>query len=150
MLFVDNDDHARIGFTQMHQVEQTPSTVAFLCDAFAYYGRLDVSAKRLLTDNGSAFRSRALQAVCKELGSRHKFTQAYRFQTNSKAERFIQNAPHEWAYRITHYHASERTAMFAIRQHHYNLHRPHAGIDGKPPVSRLKSASNNNVLTLES
>jgi transposase InsO family protein len=114
MLFVDNDDHARIGFTQMHQVEQTPSPVAFLCNVFAYYGRLGVSAQRLLTDNGSAFRSRALQALCEELGSRHKFTQAYRFQTISKGERFIQNALHEWAYRIAHYHSSERTAMLAM------------------------------------
>jgi transposase InsO family protein len=148
MLFVAIDDHARIGFTQMHSDERTPAAVAFLRDAVAYYGSLGVSIKRLLTDNGSAFRSNAFRAACAELGVRHKFTRAYRPQTNGKAERFIQSALREWAYGIAYEHSSERTAMLAKWQHHYNWHRPHAGIGGRPPMSRLKSASDNNVLTL--
>jgi hypothetical protein len=131
MLFVDIDDHARVRFTQMHPIEQTPSTVAFLGDALACCGRLGVSAQRLLTDNGSAFHSRAFLTACIESGSRHKFTRAYRPQTNNKAEHFIQNALHERAYRSAHYHSSERTAMLAMWQHHYNWHRPHADIDGR-------------------
>jgi transposase InsO family protein len=148
MLFVAIDDHARIGFTQMHPDERGPAAVAFLRDAVAYYGRLGVSIKRLLTDNGSAFRSTAFRSTCIELGIRHKFTRAYRPQTNGKAERFIQSALREWAYGIAYDHSDERTAMLAKWQHHYNWHRPHAGIGGMPPMSRLKPASGNNVLTL--
>jgi transposase InsO family protein len=148
MLFVAIDDHARIGFTQMHPDERTPAAVAFLRDAVAYYGRLGVRVQRLLTDNGSAFRSRAFRMACVELGIRHKFTRPYRPQTNGKAERFIQSALREWAYGIAYDHSTERTEMLAKWQHHYNWHRPHAGIGGKPPMSRLKPSSGNNVLTL--
>lgn len=148
MLFVAIDDHARIGFTQMHPDERTPNAVAFLRAAVAYYASLGVTIKRLLTDNGSAFRSKAFRAACAELGMRQKFTRAYRPQTNGKAERFIQSALREWAYGIAYNHSSERTAMLAKWQHHYNWHRPHAGIGGMPPMSRLKPASGNNLLTL--
>lgn len=149
-LFVAVDDHARIAFTQMHPDERIPSAVAFLRAAAAYYRGLGVVIKRLLTDNGSAFRSKAFRAACAELGIRHKFTRAYRPQTNGKAERFIQSALREWAYGIAYDHSSERSAMLAKWQHHYNWHRPHAGIGGLPPMSRLKSASGKNVLTLHS
>jgi transposase InsO family protein len=148
MLFVAIDDHARIAFTQMHPDERFPSAVAFLRAAVAYYRGLGISIQRLLTDNGSAFRSTAFRAACVELGIRQKFTRAYRPQTNGKAERFIQSALREWAYGIAYDHSSERTAMLAKWQHHYNWHRPHAGIGGKPPMSRLKPASGKNLLTL--
>ena len=147
-LFVAIDDHARISFTQMHPDERIPSAIAFLRAAAAYYSSLGVTIKRLLTDNGSAFRSKAFRAACIELNIRHKFTRAYRPQTNGKAERFIQSALREWAYGIAYEHSSERTAMLAKWQHHYNWHRPHAGIGGVPPMTRLNPASDKNVLTL--
>jgi transposase InsO family protein len=150
MLFVAIDDHARIGFTQMQPDERGPSAVAFLRAAVAYYASLGITVRRVLTDNGSPFMSCAWRNTCAELGIVQKRTRAYRPQTNGKAERFIQSAPREWAYGIAYDHSSERTAMLAKWQHHYNWHRPHAGIGGLPPMSRLKSASGNNVLTLHS
>jgi transposase InsO family protein len=149
-LFVAIDDHARIGFTQMRADERTPSAVAFLHDAAVYYQSLGVRIKRLLTDNGSAFRSKVFQSACAALGIEHKFTRAYRPQTNGKAERFIQSALREWAYGIAYNHSDERSAMLAKWQHHYNWHRPHSGIGGVPPMSRLKPASEKNLLTLHS
>ena len=148
-LFVAVDDHARIGFTQMHPDERVPSAVAFLRAALLYYGRLGVTVRRVLTDNGSAFRSKAFRAACVQLGVRQKFTRAYRPQTNGKAERFIQSALREWAYGIAYDHSNERSAMLAKWQHHYNWHRPHQGIGGLTPMTRL-STSRNNLLTLHS
>lgn len=148
MLFVAVDDHARIAFTQIHPDERGPSAVAFLRAAVAYYASLGIAIRRVLTDNGSPFISRAWRAACAELGIAHKRTRAYRPQTNGKAERFIQSALREWAYGIPYHHSSERTAMLAKWQHHYNWHRPHAGIGGTPPMSRLKPSSGKNVLTL--
>ncbi len=104
----------------------------------------------VLTDKGNAFRSRAFRAACAELGIRHKFPRAYRPQTNGKAERFIQSALRQWAYGIAYEHSTERTEMLAKWQQHYNWHRPHAGIGGVPPISRLKPVSGNNLLTLHS
>jgi transposase InsO family protein len=147
MLFVAIDDHARIAFTAMHPDEKTPSAVRFLKDAVAYYERLGVKVERLLTDNGSAFRSKDFARACKELGIRHRFTRPYRPQTNGKAERFIQSALREWAYGFTYQHSRERTAALDHWNHHYNWHRPHQGIGGVAPMSRLKS-SRKNLLTL--
>lgn len=149
MLFVAIDDHARIAFTAMHADERTPSAVQFLRDAVAYYARLGVTVRRLLTDNGSAFRSRDFAAACKELEVRHRFTRPYRPQTNGKAERFIQSALREWAYGFTYQHSSERAKALDRWNHHYNWHRPHQGIGGAVPMSRLNS-SRNNLLTLHS
>jgi transposase-like protein len=80
-LFVAVDDHARIAFTGMQPNERQESAVQFLRDAVAYYGKLGVTIKRLLTDNGSAFRSKAFRAACAQLGIAQKFTRAYRPQT---------------------------------------------------------------------
>lgn len=146
-LFVAIDDHARIAFTAMHPDEKKHQAVQFLQDAVAYYAGLGIAIKRLLTDNGSAFRSREFASACDALGITHKFTRAYRPQTNGKAERFIQSALREWAYGWTYQNSAQRTLALASWQHHYNWHRPHSGIGGLVPMSRLNS-SRNNLLTL--
>jgi transposase InsO family protein len=147
VLFVAIDDHARIAFTDMHADEKIPNAVQFLRNAHAYYASMGVQIKRLLTDNGSAFRSRDFAQACKDLGIRHRFTRPYRPQTNGKAERFIQSALREWAYGFTYQSSSERTAALDHWNHHYNWHRPHQGIGGATPMSRLNQ-SRNNLLTL--
>jgi transposase InsO family protein len=149
VLFVAIDDHARIAFTDMHADEKIPNAVQFLRNAHAYYASMGVQIKRLLTDNGSAFRSRDFAQACKDLGIRHRFTRPYRPQTNGKAERFIQSALREWAYGFTYQSSSERTAALDHWNHHYNWHRPHQGIGGATPMSRLNQ-SRNNLLTLHS
>jgi transposase InsO family protein len=146
-LFVAVDDHARVAYTAMHPDERTPSAVQFLRDAVDYYNRLGVTIKRLLTDNGSAFRSKPFKAACEQLGITQKFTRAYRPQTNGKAERFIQSALREWAYGWTYQNSAQRTRALAGWQHHYNWHRPHAGIGGTFPMSRL-TKSRHNLLTV--
>jgi transposase InsO family protein len=122
-LFVAVDDHARLAFTAMHPDERKDSAVQFLRDAVAYYGKLGVTIKRLLTDNGPAFRSKLFRQACKELGIARKFTRAYRPQSNGKAERFIQSALREWAYGWTCQHSRRLTRALASWQHHYNWHR---------------------------
>ncbi len=147
MLFVAVDDHARIGFTDLYPDEKVPSAVQFLRNAVAYYKSLGVKVKRLLTDNGPAFRSRDFAKACLELGVRHKFTRPYRPQTNGKAERFIQSALREWAYGSTYQHSAGRMQALDAWIHHYNWHRPHQGIGGISPMTRLMK-SRNNLLTL--
>jgi len=147
MLFVAVDDHARIAFTDMHPDEKWPQAVQFLHNAVAYFASLGVKIRRVLTDNGSAFRSRQFALACQQLDIRHKFTRAYRPQTNGKAERFIQSALREWAYGFTYQHSEQRTAALDHWLHHYNWHRPHQGIGGAAPMSRLNK-SRNNLLTL--
>jgi transposase InsO family protein len=113
----------------------------------AYFSSLGVKIRRVLTDNGSPFRSRQFDQACTELGIRHKFTRAYRPQTNGKAERFIQSALREWAYGFTYQNSIQRSAALDDWMHHYNWHRPHQGIGGASPMSRLNK-SRHNLLTL--
>ena len=139
-LFVAIDDHARIGFTDMYPDETKASAVQFLQNTVAYF--------RILGRATSAHPHRQrlvipLQGVrCKPAATlklKHSFTRPYRPQTNGKAERFIQSALREWAYGIPYNHSSERTAMLERWMHHYNWHRPHQGINGAAPISRLAS-----------
>ena len=147
MLFVAIDDHARIGYTEMFPDETKVSAIQFLHNAVAYYESLGVTIKRLLTDNGAPFRSRDFAAACQQLKIKHSFTRPYRPQTNGKAERFIQSALREWAYGFVYQTSSERTETLDEWTHHYNWHRPHQGIGGLAPMTRLRS-SRNNLLTL--
>ena len=146
-LFVAVDDHARLGFTQMKPTERKSCAVAFLRATINYFAQLGVTVRRVMTDNGSAFRSKAFAQACRRLELRHVFTRAYRPQTNGKAERFIQSALREWAYGIPYHHSSQRMVMLNRWMHHYNWHRPHQGIGGLAPVTRL-ARSRNNLLTL--
>lgn len=148
-LFVGVDDHARIGFTQIHRRERGYNAAAFLRASVTYFASLGVTVRRVLTDNGAAFRSKRFRNACRRYGIGHSFTRPYRPQTNGKAERFIQSALREWAYGIPYNHSSERTAMLERWIHHYNWHRPHQGIGGRAPVSRL-TRSRNNLLQLHS
>ncbi|ETH12819.1 transposase, IS481 family [Bordetella pertussis STO1-SEAT-0006] len=148
-VFVAIDDHARVAFTDIPPDERLPSAVQFLKDAVAYYQRLGVTIQRLLTDNGSAFRSRAFAALCHELGIKHRFTRPYRPQTNGKAERFIQSALREWAYAHTYQNSQHRADAMKSWLHHYNWHRPHQGIGRAVPISRL-NLDEYNLLTVHS
>jgi len=145
-LFVAVDDHARLGFTQLKPDEGAARAVSFLHAAIKYFAGLGVTVRRVLTDNGSAFRSKQFARACGQLGLKHSFTRPYRPQTNGKAERFIQSALREWAYGIPYDHSSERANMLNRWIHHYNWHRPHRGIGGLAPVSRL-ALTRNNLLT---
>ena len=148
-LFVAIDDHARIGFSDMYPNERQESAVQFLRNAVAYFASLGVRIKAVLTDNGSAFRSKDFNRACAKLGLKHRYTRAYRPQTNGKAERFIQSALREWAYGFTYQQSNQRTEALDAWMHHYNWHRPHQGIGGISPMARLRK-SRNNLLTLHS
>lgn len=57
-----------------------------------------VVVERVLSDNGSCYRSRAWGATWVELGIRHKQNHPYRPQTNGKIERFHRTLGDAWAY----------------------------------------------------
>ena len=142
-LFVAIDDRARIGFTDLYPDERKASAVQFLRNTVAYFASLGVRVKRVLTDNGSAFRSKAFAKACRRLGLKHSFTRPYRPQTNGKAERFnpVGAARVGLRDRLQPFHGASR--MLERWTHHYNWHRPHQGIGGLAPISRLAQSRNN-------
>lgn len=131
------DDHSRAGFVQMHSDERKESAVDFLKATVAHYRALGVTVKRLLTDNGSAYRSRLFAKTCQALGIKHTFTKPYRPQTNGKAERFIQTCLREWAYGRIWNNSAERADWLPAFLAYYNARRPHSALGYKPPASRL-------------
>jgi transposase InsO family protein len=139
------DDHSRAGFVQMHADERKGSAVAFLEAAVAHYAALGVTIKRLITDNGSAYRSKLFAKTCQALGIKRTFTKPYRPQTSGKAERFIQTCLREWAYGRVWANSHERTAWLPAFLSYYNARRPHSALGHKPPASRL---GGNNLLQL--
>jgi transposase InsO family protein len=137
------DDHSRIAFAKVMGNERKRCATAFLKAAVAYYESLGIKVERVMTDNGSCYKSFAFRNACKRLGIKHIRTKAYRPQTNGKAERFIQTSLREWAYAQAYRNSTERKAELPAWLHRYNWHRPHAGIGDTTPISRLGLTENN-------
>jgi transposase InsO family protein len=137
------DDASRIAFSQVMKNEKKGCAVAFLNAAVAYYASLGVVVERVMTDNGSCYKSFAFHKACKRLRLKHIRTKPYTPKTNGKAERFIQTSLREWAYALAYNTSKERAAELPRWLHRYNWHRPHGGIKSQTPISRLGLAGNN-------
>ena len=131
------DDASRLAFSQVLPDEKGQSAVAFLKVAVAYYASLGVAVARVMTDNGSCYRSFDFRDACKALGLKHIRTKPYTPKTNGKAERFIQTSLREWAYAQAYPTSDHRAAELPVWLHRYNWHRPHGGIKSQTPISRL-------------
>ncbi len=142
-LHVAIDDHSRIAFSDIQPDERGSSAPAFLKAAVKYYARLGVIIRRVLTDNGSCYRSAEFRNTCQQLAIRQKFTRPYTPRTNGKAERFIQTALREWAYAYAYANSAQRIPELPYWLHMYNWHRPHSSLGRQAPVSRLRKSRNN-------
>ncbi len=137
------DDHSRIAFSQVLESERKECAIAFLKAAVAWYKRLGIAIERVMTDRGSCYRSKAFNKLCRALGIRHIYTKPYTPKTNGKAERFIQSSLREWAYAQAYQTSEQRKLELPLWLHHYNWHRPHAGIKRQTPISRSGNDLNN-------
>ncbi len=137
------DDASRIAFSQVLLDEKKESAVAFLHAAIAYYQSLGVTVTRVMTDNGSCYKSFAFRDACKALGLRHIRTRPYTPKTNGKAERFIQTSLREWAYARAYPTSDQRKDALEPWPHNYNWHRPHGSLKSMTPISRLALPMNN-------
>jgi transposase InsO family protein len=140
------DDASRVAYTNIFPNEKAVSAIAFLKACVAYYKRLGVTVTRVMTDNGSCYKSHAFAKACKKLKLKHIRTKPYTPKTNGKAERFIKTALKEWAYARAYNTSDERAADLPRWTHMYNWHRPHGGIKDKTPISRL-GLNRDNLLT---
>jgi transposase InsO family protein len=136
------DDCSRLSYAEVLRDERGETVAAFLRRAMRWFARRGVRIERVLSDNGSAYRSRVVAAACQALHVAQRWTRPYRPQTNGKAERFIQTLLREWAYGRPYFSSFARQAALPTWLHYYNWHRPHGGIHGRPPISRVVPADN--------
>src|SRR4051794_4413459 len=132
------DDHSRVAYAEIHDDETAATAIGVLRRAVAYFAARGVTVERVLSDNGSAYRSHAWRAACAELAITPKRTRPYRPQTNGKIERFHRTLADGWAYARFYASETERRAALPDWLHFYNHHRLHSAISG-PPMSRLNN-----------
>lgn len=131
------DDHTRLAYTEEHPDETGGTAAGFWTRAVGFFAAHGITTiTRVLSDNGSCYRSRVFNAAVAATGAKHKFTRPYRPQTNGKVERFQQTLSREWARSQawdSNEHRSSKLQEFLDR---YNYNRPHTALGGLPPISR--------------
>jgi transposase InsO family protein len=130
------DDYSRLAYAEVLTDETASTAVGFLRRAVAYYERHGITVERVLTDNGSPYRSMIHAVACRRLGIRHLRSRPYRPQTNGKAERFIRTMLNGWAYGAVYGSSQERTRALDGWLWHYNHRRRHSALGHQPPISR--------------
>ena len=130
------DDHSRLAYAEVLIDERATTAVGFLRRALAFFASYGITVERVLTDNGSAYRSTIHALACRALGIRHLRSRPYRPQTNGKAERFIRTLLSGWAYGAIYHSSQERSAALDGWLWHYNHRRRHSALGRQPPVSR--------------
>jgi transposase InsO family protein len=131
------DDHSRVAYAEVHDDEKAVTAVAVLTRATAWFAQRGVTVQRVLSDNGSAYRSHAWRDTCADLGITPKRTRPYRPQTNGKIERFHRTLSNRWAFARHYIGESQRRDALPGWLHEYNNHRPHTAIGRRAPISRL-------------
>jgi transposase InsO family protein len=131
------DDHSRVAYAEIHDDETATTAIGVLRRAVSWYAARGVAVERVLSDNGSAYRSHAWRDACAELGITAKKTRPYRPQTNGKIERFHRTMAAGWAFAAHYKTEAARRRALPGWLHQYNHHRPHSAIGKVPPITRL-------------
>jgi transposase InsO family protein len=133
------DDHSRVAYAEIHDDETAQTAIGVLQRAVSWFADRGVTVERVLSDNGSAYRSFAWRDACADLDIRPKWTRPYRPQTNGKIERFHRTMADGWAFTKHYQSESARRAALPAWLHFYNHHRPHTAIGKVPPINRLNN-----------
>jgi transposase InsO family protein len=131
------DDHSRLAYSEILPNEKKETAVAFWQRAQLFFTANGITVQRVLTDNGSCYRSRLWRDTLTNAGITHKRTRPYRPQTNGKVERFNRTLLDEWAYARPYHSETERRDAYPRWLHTYNHHRGHTALKGQPPASRV-------------
>jgi transposase InsO family protein len=131
------DDHSRLAYAEICTDEKAATAIAVLHRAVAWFADHGVTVERVLSDNGSCYRSHAWRDACRDLDIVHKRTRPYRPQTNGKIERFHRTLADGWAYARFYASTEQRNDLLPRWLHFYNHHRAHSAIGGRPPITRL-------------
>jgi len=138
------DDCSRLAYSERLPDERKETAAAFWERARAFFADHGISVAAVMTDNGACYRSHVFAAALGE-DVKHRRTRPFRPQTNGKVERFNRTLATEWAYARPYASEDERDAAYADWLHHYNHHRPHTGLGGSTPASRVHNLTGNYI-----
>jgi transposase InsO family protein len=133
------DDRSRLAYAEILPDERKETASGFMTRAIGFYAEHGIDVERVLTDNGSCYRSREFAATLAEAGVGHRRTRPYRPQTNGKVERFNLTLKWEWAYARAYETNASRTEVLERWLHHYNYHRPHMAHEGRAPITAVNN-----------
>jgi transposase InsO family protein len=131
------DDATRLAYVEVLADEQKPTVIGFLSRAVAWFNGQGVECRRVMSDNGPAYVSKAFAKACLILCLRHIRTRPYTPRTNGKAERFIQTLCREWAYAMPFQNSEERNCWLPRYLAIYNRLRKHSALGWCTPQQRL-------------
>lgn len=131
------DDYSRLAYSEALYDEKGETAVEWWERAVGFFTSYGIEViERVLTDNGSCYRSRRWADALAAHSSRHKRTRPYTPRTNGKVERYNGILVNEWARRRPYDSEADRTAALAEFLNYYNNERPHGAIGYVPPVQR--------------
>ncbi len=133
------DDHSRVAYVEARDDETKETATDVLRNAVAWFADRGVTVQRVLSDNGSCYKSHLWRDTCTDLGITPKKTRPYRPQTNGKIERFHRTLAEGWAFKKFYNSESARLAALPAWVHQYNHHRPHSAIGKAAPITRLNN-----------
>ena len=114
------DDHSRLAYSEILPDEKRGSCLRFLFNALRFFRSLDVKVRRVMTDNGSGFRSRRYAKALRRLKIKHLRTRPYTPKTTDVIDKcflagsgiFLSRA------RVTARRRAGREAQALPRSHH--------------------------------
>jgi transposase InsO family protein len=139
------DDRTRLVYSEILDDERALTAARFWGRAAAWFATHGITIERVLTDNGSCYRSGHWHRACAATGTMVKKTRPRRPQTNGKVERFHRILLEEWAYIRAWTTETERHAHYAGFCHFYNHHRSHGSLGWSTPMVTLASLTQDNV-----
>jgi transposase InsO family protein len=135
------DDYSRLAYTEALADERGPTAATFWLRSASFFAEHGITPlRRVLTDNGPCYRSRAWARALTATDTRHKRTRPYTPRTNGKVERFNGTLTREWAYVRDYTSEDERLAALADFLNYYNHERPHSALGGLPPITRTQGS----------
>lgn len=108
------DDHSCLAYSEILADEKKETAVGFWTRAHTFFAQAGITVERVLTDNGSCYKSHLWRNSLAEMGISHKRTRPYRPQTNGKVERFNRTLLDEWAYAQPYRSEAERRDAYHL------------------------------------
>jgi transposase InsO family protein len=140
------DDHSRLAYTELHADERAQTVTAFVERALAFFASHGIEPKRLQTDNAFAYvHNASLRELLTQSAIAHRTIKPRTPKHNGKVERYQQTLKREWGLGQRYRSSKHRALALPHWLEHYNTTRRHSAIGNRPPISRVRNLSGQDI-----